>query len=185
MAVLLIPLLVSSQDGCVVKLLVLVHPSSTIWSFYADFTFINVNYLMTSQLCQRMRPTLLVNQIGVAVDSMAILSMVWPKHAITILLLATSHFCFCDIEWAWRLQHLRMKEVIRGGWKLIINDSCKVCVMMQTAIKAYSKRRNRNSSCLKLIGYYQVSSRSTAMAFYDAQNFPWGFPRKHPNAWKK
>ena len=36
---------------------------------------LSVNYLMTSQLFQRMRPTLLVNQISVAVDSMAILSM--------------------------------------------------------------------------------------------------------------
>ena len=33
-----------------------------------------------------------------------------------------------------------------------------------------------------LSGYCQVSSRSTAMAFYDAQNFPRGFPRKHSNA---
>ena len=32
-----------------------------------------------------------------------------------------------------------------------------------------------------LSGYCQVSSRSTAMAFYDAQSFPRGFPRKHSN----
>ena len=30
-------------------------------------------------------------------------------------------------------------------------------------------------------GYGQVSSRSTAMAFYDVQNLPQGFPRKHSN----
>ena len=26
-----------------------------------------------------------------------------------------------------------------------------------------------------------VSSGSTTMVFYNAQNFPWGFPRKHSN----
>ena len=30
-------------------------------------------------------------------------------------------------------------------------------------------------------GYGQVSSRSTAMGFYDVQNLPQGFPRKHSN----
>ena len=33
-----------------------------------------------------------------------------------------------------------------------------------------------------LIRYSQVSSRWTTMAFYDVQNLPQGFPRKHTKA---
>ena len=62
-------------------------------------------------------------------------------------------------------------------------------VIIRAAIEAHSKRWNRFTQtalvCLEqnsLSGYHQVSSRSTAMAFYDAQSFLRGFPRKHSNA---
>ena len=61
-------------------------------------------------------------------------------------------------------------------------------IIIQAPIEAHSKRWNRFTQtalvCLEqnsLSGYREVSSRSTAMAFYDARGFLLGFPRKHSN----
>ena len=70
---------------------------------------------------------------------------------------------------------------------MVVND-----VIILTDIDPQSERSTQFTQTAfislgqnSLSGYCQVSSRLTALVLYDAQNFPRGFPRKHPAPYKE